>query len=162
MTTAATTRRRRRGLGIRSVLLLAVLAPLLGLVMGGFATGREARDQRDVARRAQDEVHALARIVDTRIAVEEAFAQVAIAAFADDLGLDIDRLSELSGTDCRAALAAARRGVDADPVFASAPELAGARRGSGPDREAPARGRCCVRDVRRRARPGLRAASGGG
>jgi len=118
------TRRRGPGLRIRSVLLLAVLLPVLAMTASGIVAGNEARETRDVARQVEDEVVALAAIVRTRLVVGDELAQVTVVAVAADLGVDIDRLSELYGTDYRAALATARAAVDADPLLSSEASLA--------------------------------------
>ncbi|MGK2949384.1 MAG: diguanylate cyclase [Acidimicrobiales bacterium] len=110
---------------IRSVLLLAVLLPVLGMAASGIAAGAAATEKRDVARQVQREVLALAGIVHTRVAVGEEISQSTVVAVAADLGVGIDRLTELYGTDYRAALASARAVVDTDPLLSSEPSLAG-------------------------------------
>jgi diguanylate cyclase (GGDEF)-like protein len=120
-------RRHARGLRIRSVLLLAVLLPVVGLTMGGIATGTEAEEKREVAKLVQGHVIAVARIMDTRVAVADELSQSTVVVVAADLGIDIDRLSELYGADYGAALATARAAVDADPVLSSEPSLADTR-----------------------------------
>jgi diguanylate cyclase (GGDEF)-like protein len=113
----------RRRLRVRSLLLLVVLAPTLGMLVIAGTSASATLDQRRAASDMQDQAADLAALVDARAAVAHEATGTAVVTVAAGLGAGIDQLSELYGIDYAEELAAARAVVDADPTLRSLPEL---------------------------------------
>jgi diguanylate cyclase (GGDEF)-like protein len=115
--------RHLRRLRVRSLLLLVVLIPTLGLVIVAGTSAARIWTQRTAAVDLQAEADALAAIVDARATAARESTQSAVITVAGDLGVGIDQLSDLYDVDYRAELASARAGVDADTTLQALPGL---------------------------------------
>lgn len=115
---------RRRHLRLRSLLLLVVAVPTIGMVTLGLQQTAAALDTRDRSLQVEEQSEDMAAVIAARIALNGEMTQSSIVGVAADLGVNIDVLSELYGIDYRTELAAARIAVDADPVLNTRPELA--------------------------------------
>ena len=114
----------RRRLRVRSLLLLVVLVPTLGMVLVAGASASATLDERRAAADLQSEAADLAALVDARAAAAGEATQTAVVTVAASLGVGIDALSDLYGIDYRAELAEARAAVDTDPTLRSLPDVA--------------------------------------
>jgi diguanylate cyclase (GGDEF)-like protein len=122
-TTMSPPRAPRRRLRVRSLLLLVVFVPIIGMILVAGTSASDTLDERRAAVHLQDETSDLVAIVDARAAVARESTQSAVVTVAADLGVGIDELSALYDVDYAAALATARAGVDEDPTLQSLPEL---------------------------------------
>lgn len=110
-------------LRVRSLLLLVVLVPTLGMFGLATTSAASAADKRDVASDLQVEVDELSEIVDARIAVAAEERVSAVITVGSDLGVDVQMLSDLYDTDFAGQLTAARADVDGDRNLAAIPGL---------------------------------------
>lgn len=109
---------RRRGVRLRSLLLLVVLVPTAGMGLLSVNSALGAQDERQAASRIEEDADALAAIVDARVVLAGEQIVSAVLALAAELGQDVQALSEFMGTDYGARLREARAAVDADPTLA--------------------------------------------
>ncbi len=119
---------RPRRLRVRSLLLLVVLVPTLGMTAMAASTAHRAFDDRRVAQQVQRRADTLADIIDARLAVGGEEAQSSVLSIAADLGISVETLSDLYGIDYRAEMRKARTVVDDNLIFTTLPALAGQRR----------------------------------
>jgi diguanylate cyclase (GGDEF)-like protein len=113
----------RPRLRVRSLLLLVVAIPTMGMGALGLRLTSEAMDTRETSQQVESQSEELAAVIDARIAINGEMTQSSIVSVASDLGVDIADLSELYGIDYQAELDAARATVDADPTLMALPEL---------------------------------------
>jgi diguanylate cyclase (GGDEF)-like protein len=116
--------RRSHKLRVRSLLLLVVLIPTLGMTAMAATTAKTALDRRDAARSVRSKADALAGIIDARLAIAGEQTQSSVTSIASDLGTSVETLGSLYGVDYAAEMRAARKVVDSDQVFETMPELA--------------------------------------
>lgn len=115
---------RPAALSVRLLLLLVALVPTIGMVALAATAAARAASERDAANRLHSDVTHLLTIIDARVAAADEEVASSVLTIGADLGVDAAGLQELYGVDYAAQLDAARAVVDADPVLASAPEVA--------------------------------------
>ena len=120
---AVASRTTSRRLRVRSLLLLVVLLPTLGLVGISTSSVLRLQGQRDVATKMESHAESLLAIVELRASLADEELQSAVVALASDFGLDVEQLSDVAGVDFAADLATARARVDADPTLETTPGL---------------------------------------
>lgn len=102
---------------LRSLLLLVVLVPTIGMGLPSVERALEARDEREVARRLEEEADELAAIVDARAVLAEEQLVSSVLSLAAGFGQDVEGVSEFMGADYVALLRDARAAVDTDPAL---------------------------------------------
>lgn len=118
-----------RRLRLRSLILLVVLVPTLGMVTGAGILSGEALTTRDTARRVDDRVATLASLAEARVVLVNERTTSGLMVFGAELGVDEDMLRELTGTDHRAELLVSRTAVDTSATLRSLPEMSEHRQG---------------------------------
>jgi len=114
------------GLRLRSVLLLGMVIPLLG-VTGVAARAVAGRlDRRDASAALRDETEELRQIVGDRAAYADEEIRSTAVALAHDVGVTQDELGGVGDGDLVAQLEAARRAVDASRTAEAPAALADA------------------------------------
>ena len=109
---------------MRSLLLLVVLIPTIGMVMISTIAASRARDERNAAHRLVEGVTELLAIVDARAAIADEEVVSSVLTIAADLGASAQEVGEIYGVDYLGQLAEARVAVDNDPVLSADPTLA--------------------------------------
>ena len=115
--------RRDHGLSLRSLLLLAVMLPTVGMLVLAAMSGVRAQSQSVAAHRLEQHAVELVDIIEARAAIADEETASSVLSIAADLGVDAPELMELYGVDYVAELEVARSSVDADPVISSYPGL---------------------------------------
>jgi diguanylate cyclase (GGDEF)-like protein len=116
---------RSHALSLRSVLLLSVLLPTVGMLVLATLSAVEAQSERRAADRLEDDAAGLVELIEARAAIADEETASSVVSIAGDLGVGPDELTELYGVDYAAQVRAARAVVDADPVVSRQAELVG-------------------------------------
>ena len=118
---------RSQRLRLRSLILLVVLVPILGMVAMSAMVVGVALNTQATARQVEARATSLAALAEARGALASELATSTLLVFAAELGLDDDALRWLTGTDHRSELQMHRTDVDADARLHSFAELADQR-----------------------------------
>lgn len=113
-----------RRLRLRSLILLVVLIPTLGMVAMTVALASEALTTRNAARRVDVRVATLSSLSEARVALTNERTTSGVLVFATELGFDEQELREFTGTDHDSQLRALRREVDQSAILRSLSEVA--------------------------------------
>jgi diguanylate cyclase (GGDEF)-like protein len=109
---------------VRSLLLLVVLMPTVGMIALVALSATTDISARDASLRVQAKADTLTAIVDARIAVVGEQSLSGTLAVVASLGIDPAVLTEQYGVDYRAEVLVARATVDANPTLEAMPEIA--------------------------------------
>ncbi|MDZ7674103.1 MAG: diguanylate cyclase [Acidimicrobiales bacterium] len=101
-----------RRLGLRSLLVLVALLPLLGLVTLAAVAASDHWSARETAQELADETERLDLLVAARTAVVEEQQNSGAIALSDVFGLEVEEFAEVAGFDVVGALADSRDAVD--------------------------------------------------
>ncbi len=115
--------RRARGLRLRTVVMLAVLVPTIGMVTLASVSAMEAQSRRNAADRLDRDSRTMVRIVEARSALVDEETDTWVLAIGAGFGASPEVLTQLFGVDFVGQLDQARAAVDDDPFLASAPQL---------------------------------------
>ena len=110
----ATDPRHPRKLRVRSLLLLVVLIPTLGMTAMAATTAKSALDKRDAARQVSTKADALAVHHRRAPGHRRGGDPASVVSIASDLGTNITTLGSLYGVDYAAEMRAARHALDHD------------------------------------------------
>ena len=111
--TAGHGRTGRGSLRIRSLILLGMLLPVLGLALVAAASISDTQAERDASVRLRDAATAIRAGVDFRAAVATEEIHSTVLALAHDLGVDPDASDQIQAARVRRDLAESRAAVDA-------------------------------------------------
>ncbi len=115
--------RRARGLRLRTVVVLAVLVPTIGMVALASVAALEAQSRRHAADRLDRDSRTMVRIVEARSALVDEETDSWVLAIGAGFGASPDVLTTLFGIDFVGQLDQARAVVDDDRFLASSPQL---------------------------------------
>lgn len=111
-------------LRVRTLIVLVVLVPTLGLVAQASIAAADSWNTRQAAKQLEADANALATLTDASAALAAEANPSQALAIAREMGVGADELSAVYDVDFPAQLAEARAVVDANPTLTTSPTLA--------------------------------------